>query len=636
MKSVLISLVLIVLSVVLSAQNNNAVEYYNQARKLYYSMQYKEAASLLDMAIEKDKKYLSAYQLLANIYIELDDIEAVAGVYEKMVENCINEYPEGYFVLAETEYYLGNYEKAVGLYKKYLSLKNPDPRVKMLCEKSLKNCEFALNAIANPVPFNPKNLGENVNSEYNEYLPSISADESVLVITRKLPKKKIYNPLDTEQEDFLICYKDSSGWTKARLLSTSINTDRSEGAQTLSADGNYMFFTACDREDGKGNCDIYFTKKENGVWLKPINIGSPVNTPAYEGQPSISSDGTTLYFVSDRTGSMGGLDIYKTTISEGGKFSVPENLGIIINTKENEQSPFIHADGQTLYFSSSGHPGLGSSDLYVSHLNEAGEWSVPENLGYPINTSGYEMSLIVNAAGNKAYFASQRDSGFGGMDIYEFILHDDVRPVATTYFKGNVYDSETKKPLTAQFELIDLETNRLIQKSYSDPNNGSFLLCIPSGKNYALNVNKEGYLFFSESFMLKDSHDKMHPYIMDIGLKPIKAGETIVLKNVFFDTNKYNLKPESTAELNKLISFLKKYPELKIEIRGHTDNVGTDEDNQVLSENRAKAVYDYLVSNNIDGNRLSYNGYGEKLPVASNDTPEGRALNRRTEIKILE
>jgi outer membrane protein OmpA-like peptidoglycan-associated protein len=330
------------------------------------------------------------------------------------------------------------------------------------------------------------------------------------------------------------------------------------------------------------------------------------------------------------------MHIFESTLSDSGYWSVPVKLSDTINTQGKEECPFIAPDNQTLYFCSDGHPGFGGTDIFMSRRLPNGRWGTPVNLGSPINTSKNETGISIDPNGKLAYFSSDRAGGYGGMDIYSFVLPDSMRPQQVTYMKGKVYDVNTSQPLIAYFTLIDLETGKVISESTSRPVDGTFLVCLPINKNYALNVSRKGYLFYSDNFSLKDvkaTYD--HPFLKNVPLQPIDTGATIVLNNIFFPTNKYDLKPESEVELAKLISFLKSNPTIKIQLSGHTDNQGTPQSNIILSENRAKAVYNYLIAHTIDAARLTYKGYGQTRPVATNDTPEGRQLNRRTEMKII-
>jgi outer membrane protein OmpA-like peptidoglycan-associated protein len=339
--------------------------------------------------------------------------------------------------------------------------------------------------------------------------------------------------------------------------------------------------------------------------------------------------------VSNRAGGQGGTDIWKCTKNEAGKWANLVNLGDSVNSPENEESPYIHPDNKTLYFSSEGWPGMGNKDLFLSRIKKDGKFSTPMNLGYPINTAESERDLIVSANAKTAYFSSERPGGNGGLDLYSFELYKEAQPQAVTYVKGKVFDKVTKIGLEAKFELIDLETGQMVMQATSMTGSGEFLVCLPINKNYLMNVSKNGYLFASENFSLKGLTDNLKAYEMNVPLTPIKAGEKVVLKNIFFETASFTLKEESKIELQKLKSFLILNAATTIEIGGHTDNVGDKKSNQILSENRAKAVYDYLIANEITKERLTFKGFGDTMPIDDNKTETGKANNRRTEFMIV-
>ena len=353
------------------------------------------------------------------------------------------------------------------------------------------------------------------------------------------------------EEDFFYCDRLDTGWHKAVNLGPPINTHGNEGALCISPDGKMIFFAACNRPDSYGSCDIYWSRKEGNHWTVPENLGPVVNSPAWDSQPSFSSDGKTLYFASKRQGGKGSSDIWKTELQPDGQWTEPVNLGDSINTKAEEMAPFIHPDNQTLYFSSRGHPGMGGLDLFYSRKDANGNWTRPVNLGYPINTSADEITLVVNANGDVAYISSDKLGGKGRQDIYSFKLYENARPHKTTYFKGIVYNKETGQRLEARFELTDLETGRTVVQSSSDAITGEFLLSFPVDKNYALNVSKEGYLFYSDNFLLEGDNTQAKPFVKNIPLQEIKVGETVILKNIFFDTDKYDLKEESRSGAGK-------------------------------------------------------------------------------------
>ena len=617
------------------AQYSDADILVKSAKKNFEQHKYENALKILDQAKKVDKYNIDIYFLFGEIYYDLNQLDKVIEEYKKATIEIGSKEPIMFLLLGNTLLTSGNYEEAKVNLQKYVDNKKANKQYISHVKQDIKKCEFAINAIKNPVPFEPENLGAGVNSKYDEYLPALNAEENTLVFTRKIPKLHPSQYEGKEQEDFFISHKEGNNWSSSKSLGRSVNTQDNEGAQSLSTNGNYLFFTACNRPTGYGGCDIYLTRKDSkGYWSKPMNMGDIINTKYWESQPSISPDSKTLYFTSNRPGGKGKLDIWKSTIGENGKFGKPVNLGDSINTPYNEISPFIHADNTTLYYSSDGKIGMGGLDLFVVKKLNDSTWSTPKNLGYPINTFADENSLIVNAKGNKAYYASNIDSGFGGIDLYSFDLYKEAQPESVTYLKGKIYDSITKFPLSAKFQLIDLETNELVIESYSNKTTGKFLICIPANRNYALNVNKEKYIFYSDNFSLKNADVKTMPFVKDIPLSKIEKGNKVVLKNIFFETDSYVLKDESKIELNKLISFLNFNKVVNIEISGYTDNVGGVEHNQLLSENRAKAVYTFLVNNKINKNRLSYKGYGENNPISSNNTEEGKALNRRTEFII--
>ncbi len=635
-----------------STKNKKAISAYEEALQSFNRKDYFTAVQLMKKAIKYDDEFTEAHIVLAEIYIENGDRRNAIASYENVMKIDPDFFPGLYFSLARLQMMENEFETAKKHLEKYLTYTNLKPISISQAKRKLESCEFAIEAIKNPVPFEPVNIGENINTQYDEYWPSLTADEQTLVITRLVPKD-MNNELNGNinqqnmkpdpqglsmfsrvQEDFFVSVKENDMWSKALNMGEPLNSAGNEGAQALLVDGRVMYFTACNRPNGKGRCDIYKSELENNEWTEPVNISSPVNTAAWEAQPSISPDGKTLYFISNRNGGQGQKDIWMSNLLPDGNWSKPVNLGDKINTPGQEQSPFIHPDNKTLYFASNGHTGMGGFDLFKTTRNDDGTWSEPVNLGYPINTTFDEIGLIVNAKGDKAFFSSDRLSN-KGRDIFEFELYEEARPNPVSYIKGKVFDAESNKNLTATFELINLETNELIMQAESDKNSGEFIVCIPTDNDYALNVSKEGYLFYSDNFELKGVHEISDPYLKDIALKPIKPGERIILRNIFYATDSYELEEKSKVELSKLFEFLNNNPSLIIEISGHTDNVGTGEYNLELSENRAKSVYQYLLEKGIENERLKYKGYGENKPISTNDTEQGRRENRRTELKIL-
>jgi outer membrane protein OmpA-like peptidoglycan-associated protein len=406
-----------------------------------------------------------------------------------------------------------------------------------------------------------------------------------------------------------------------------------EGAQNISQDGQWLIFTGCNFPEGYGNCDLYISYLMPGGWSVPENLGPSINTEFWESAPSLSPDKRDLYFASRRPGGYGGGDIYVSHRLQNGEWSEAENLGPPINTIGDEGTPFIHADNLTLYFTSDGHQGYGQDDLFLTRKDADGKWTKPENLGYPINTVENEGSMVVAADGKTAYYASDRADTRGELDLYSFELREDIRPARTLWVKGKVYDQKTRKGLPSSIELTDLATRRVVSSVQTDET-GNYLVTLPVGKDWAFNVNRKGYLFFSANFPISQKQPDS-VYSIDIPLQPIEADAEIVLKNIFFDLNKYDVKPESQVELDKVVQLMKENPGLFIQISGHTDDIGKPADNLVLSENRAKSVVNYLRSKGIDPKRLTSKGWGNEKPLSNSKTDEARALNRRTELRVL-
>lgn len=491
--------------------------------------------------------------------------KGVVGQYEEAIK-LLNKaldidpgYAEAWLVLGNQWMALEQYSDARECYRHCLELNPKSTRWQREAKEGVRVAEWRQHAIENPVPFRPINLGANINTEDDEYLPALTADYRMLVFTRRSPRNELtQRGLDMEEDFFISDYDTMElNWGPARRMPEPLNSHGNEGAQTLSHDGRVVLFTACGRGDGHSGCDIYMSVRHGGRWGKPRNLGAPVNSVYWESFPSLSIDGYTLYFVSNRPGGYGGTDIWCCTLEEG-RWSEPHNLGPTINTKGNETAPYIHFDDKTLYFASDGHTGMGGMDLFRAKRIDDTTWGDVKNLGYPINTPGEENNLIVAPDGRTAIFSSDRYGGYGRQDLYSFVMPAPVRPERITFID----------PIRQAENLLTL-------------------------------------------------------------------GDTVTLRNIFFETAKATLMEPSLAELDRLAEALKRHPYLRLEVGGHTDAVGKDEDNLLLSERRAKAVYDYLIERGIDADRLTYRGYGESRPVATNDTPEGRALNRRTTLTPL-
>lgn len=623
-----------------SSTNKKAIKLYEKGRG-YYDGRNNELAELsLLAALGKDPNFIEAELMLAYVYQDARMYEKALLHYERCIEINPDFFPEIYVSAATIQLKYGDYVAAKRNFTGYLSFKGAPLIQKKFAENGLKTCDFAIHAIKHPVPFNPINLGDKINSSLPEYFPSISVDGETLLYTRKLKSKMTYTGFN---EDFFVSKFDGKTWEQSQNVQP-INSMTNEGAPSLSANGRFLIFTSCASIDGDygrdrkgyGSCDLFYTYNVGDNWTKPKNLGRTINSHHWETQPSFSADGKTLYFIRGMGRSTERQqDIYTAKHSEEGVWSEPVRLSNTINTPEIEESVFIHPDGKTLYFSSNGHPGMGGLDLFMSQKDENGKWKTPINLGYPINTFKNENSLLVSSDGELAYFASDRAGGYGGLDLYKFEMPAHAKPNKVNYLKGKVYDADTKRPIAAQFELIDLNTREVVVASFADEVTGDYLVSLPINKEYALNASHNGYLFFSENFLLTEGNAS-EPFQKDVAMHKIEVNKTMVLKNVFFNTDEFDLKPKSKIELDKLVRFLSLNITLKIELGGHTDNLGSKSSNQILSENRAKAVYSYLIEKGIVEERLSSKGYGDTKPIADNASEKGRAENRRTEFKIIE
>ena len=611
-----------------SKVNKKALLLYEQARERAESGNYISATAFLQQAIEADAGYADAYLGLGRIQLEWKNYRNAVGNFEKAIAidsgYCINYFYSYSLCLAG----IGVFEKALEAISLLLK-KSPPANERRLTDalQHQKDYRFAIEYTRQQTDknyvFAPRNVGAGVNSTESEYFPTLSIDGKQLVYTRRL------NDLN---EDFFISELTGKDWLSSKPIEGKINTNTSEAAQSISSDGEWMVFTAKDRKDSYGNYDLYFSTHNAFGWTESVNLGGRVNSDQWDSQPCLSPDKRDLYFASRRLGGIGGVDIYVCHMQTNGKWSEPENLGTTINTSGDDQCPFIHADNQTLYFVSNGHQGYGGNDIFVSRRGPNGEWEKPVNLGYPINTIDDEGTLFVAADGKTAYYASDRSDSKGGLDIYSFELREKMRPFRTVWVKGKVFDKKTGSPLPSTVELTDLQSKQLISKVNTDAE-GNYFITLPMGKDYAFSVGRKNYLFYSDNFpMTERSTDST--YTKDIPLIPIEVNAKMILKNIFFETNQFTLKKESQVELDELVSLLNENPTLRIEISGHTDNVGMPADNLSLSNNRAKAVIEYLLGKNISSQRLQAKGYGETQPIADNKTEDGRGRNRRTEMIV--
>ena len=608
--------------------SKKAQSLFNEGLKFQSYGEYEQAINLFKQSIKKAPKFLNAYDALANTYQKNNQLINSKNTYLKLL-SLKSDHFFGLYELGNIYFDLENIDSSEFYYRRFLRMNSSNDKYAQNAQLNLRNINFSRDAFKNPVNVNPVNMGSSINSKDQEYSPAFAIDEKTIYITKRMGNLSDNRP----NEDLYFAELNDESWDKVKDIGPPINTIENEGAFSISSDGNYIFFTSCSRNGGKGQCDIWLTSKKNNRWDEPKNLQSPINTKYWESQPSISSDGRMLYFSSDRPGGYGGTDIWVSEFSNSG-WSAPKNLGPTVNTSKDEQFPFIHSDNRTLYFSSNGHPGLGKSDLYLTRKDVKLNWEIPINMGFPINSRGQDWNLVVARDGKTAYFSSDQLKGFGGLDIYTFQLPEKLQAEKVSYLRGYVRDAITKQPLSANVELspINGEPTTL---TYAKPGTGMFLVPLKINMKYALTIDKDGYLFYTEFYNMP-AIQRDQPIELFIDLEKIELGNSVVLKNIFFDTDKSDIKDESKQELEKLIDFLSENNSIRIEISGHTDNVGDSKHNMVLSENRAKSVCDFLTNNGIEKSRLTYKGFGDTQPIKQNNTDENRAKNRRTEFKIIQ
>lgn len=556
-----------------------------------------------------------------------------------------------------------DFDKAIELYEKYKRSLSPDKLREMSSEidKKITECVAGKELVKNPVRVKIENMGGGINSQYPDYGPIVNADESILYFTSR---REGTTGNDKDQVDFEY-YEDIYSteykinyWAPPVNLGTTINTYGHDALIGLSPDGNSLL-NYRDRDGG----DIYISYLKGNEWSRPKPLDAPINSKYQENSATFSFDGRGLYFVSDRPGGYGGKDIYFSRMDKKGKWSEPINLGAAVNTKYDEIGVFMLPDGKTLYFSSKGHYSMGGYDVFKS-VFEDGKWSEPQNIGYPINSADNDVFFSISASGRHGFYSSVRPEGMGGQDIYLInfygpekhpVFNNEDNLIATkenadleiymekfetihttqlTLVKGQITDALNGLPIAATIDLVDNETGEVIATFESNSVSGKYIVSLPSGKNYGISVRAEDYLFHSENFDIP-AQAEYREVEKNIALKKVEVGSEIALHNIFFDYKKSELTRESVTELNNLVKLMNQYPTIKIEISGHTDDVGDEDYNQKLSVDRAKAVVDYLISKGISSARLSYVGYGFTRPIAPNDTEEGRRLNRRSEFKII-
>ncbi len=610
-----------------TSKNKKAIKLYTEARTLMGARSFDKAFEKLQLAVNKDPDFAEAYLKLATIYrIRFQD-SLQMNCYREVVTRypTTTRFASAWYYLGLHTFEEGQYEESLSYLKDYQKLTSSKGKYKKKAKLMIENCDFAIAYKVNDFQFNPRPLPPNVNQFKQQYFPVLTADQKSLIFVKR----------EANEEIMLSTLDENGVWGNPVSISENINTEFNEGTGTISADGRKLVFTSCMGRKGFGSCDLYFSQKVGDEWSVPKNMGSAINSSAWDSQPSLSADGRTLYFVSNRAGGYGRRDIYVSKLTDNNKWSKPENIGTDINTPFDDISPFIHPNGQRLYFATDGRLGFGGYDIFFTE-KEATRWSKPINFGYPINTHNDEVSMYISSDGSKGYYSHEEKLG----DSFTSTLFEiDIPPALqienkSTYVFGKVMDKSTKMPLVAEISLIDLDTETPIEVVSSDSLNGDYLIVLTEGKEYGLFAESVGYLYTSKNFNLTDSLQMPVEVILE--LDSIQVGSKIVLNNIFFEFNSFELTSTSKVELSKIIDLLNNSFISKVRISGYTDNVGNTQYNLELSKKRARSVFNYLIENGVAKSKLAFVGKGATNFIAENGTESQRSLNRRIEFEIVE
>ena len=550
----------------------------------------------------------------------------------KTINICPDNFPKAYYFLGEIAYNRKDYVNADIYLKKCLELEISDPYYSdavLLYSKAKTLAEI----INNPVDFNPK-IVKGISTKFDEYLPIISPDQELSFFTRRLEKKSKQSITPIIVEEFTWSKKENITFEVGSALDYPFNIESNEGGASITIDNKILYYTKCSlTQGGYKNCDIFYVFNQDGSWSEVQNFSKNFSKiDSWESQPTVSSDGKTIIFASDRKGGYGKIDLYEIQLVNG-VWTDLKNLGSNINSNENEKSPYLHTDGKTLFFASQNFPTLGGFDIFYSRKDSLGNWGEPKNIGYPINSVADEISLFVSTDGNTAYFASNHLDGVGGWDIYSFSLHDGAKPERVLFLKGELLNENGQVLEDVELEIKNLKTNKVTSVKVSA---GTYVsaLTLDDDSDVLITVKKEGFAFNS-TFIASDDTSFFTPTELNIELQSLEKGKSFNISNIFFSTNSYEINDLAQEILIEFSSYLKLNNSLVIEVNGFTDDIGDFNDNQILSENRANAVRNLILKNGISADRISFNGLGELNPIEPNKDEKSREANRRTEFKII-
>ena len=631
-------LVLILTVFALFAQAQDPREFYNDGIRALNNGDFGTAIAKLKEAVNLKNDYQDAWYYLGITFNYAKDYENAVYSMSRLKAINANYNPWMYYEACKALIELDKLEDAQNAANLFLKKLDDTPKNQMSRHQGIYRLNYAtksgaIRSVA-PTMSEPISIAA-INSSSGDYMPQVSPTGTRLYFTSVrqggFDDPDENNPNDFG-EDLYFSKLTNNSWSTPELLPEPLNSTGDDFGSAFTGDGQVMVYVKCETPEGIGNCDLYITQLVGTEWSKPVNMGNVVNSDDWDSQPTISSDGNRVIYTSARSGGYGGSDLYMVEKNQLGEWGIPQNLGGIVNSPFNENSPYLAPDGKTLYFASNGHPGYGGMDIFYS-LFENGKWSAPKNLGAPLNSKGDDTNFSISAEG-MGYFSSSRLDG-NNFEIFQIELPDELKPKPTVVVQGVVSNSKTDAPIGAVVLIEDINSGELISVNKSNSSSGEYLVVLPAGRNYSVSASSKGFFFYSQSFELPA--DTSYAEITnDIALEPIEKGTKVVLNNIFFESGRAELKPISYVELNKAVDLLKDNTTMVIEIGGHTDNVGSDALNLSLSEKRAEAVRKYMVLAGIEEERVRSKGYGETVPIADNSTAEGRAKNRRTEFEIVE
>ncbi|MBC8266050.1 MAG: OmpA family protein [Flavobacteriales bacterium] len=605
----------------------------NRASSLIEKNQFYKAQNLLKK-VNRNKDIPEVSRLFSILYWKQGENLQAEEFALKTIAVCPEKNPLIYYLLGEINYERKMYVHASKYLEKAINLGLNEAANKK-AEKMYKKAKVIADIINNPVPFSPQ-VVKGISTKADEYLPILSPDQEIVFYTRRGEKNEIGSLTNTMTEEFVFSKEETTDFNTGNPMPFPFNRNSNEGGASITIDNKTLYFTTCSNlSSGYNNCDLFYTfKQKDGGWSEIISFKKKINSvKSWESQPSISADGNTLIFASDRKGGFGGADLYLIQKNEKGEWSDPKNLGENINTKYNEKSPFLHTDNETMFFASNQFPSVGGYDIFFCRKDSLGNWQKPKNIGYPINTISDELGLFVSTDGKKAYFASNQLDGVGGWDLYSFDLYEGAKPKKVLFLKGELRDENGEVLRHATIELKNIQSK---EKHIVQVQNGEYAAAytIEDGDDVLLTINKKGYAFNS-TYISSDDADFSSPKKIDFEVEKLGDGKAFRLDNIYFASNSFELNPISKEILMAFADYLILNKNLKVAIHGHTDNIGSASANLLLSKNRAKAVFTFLLDNGIVAGKLDYKGFGKQEPIASNDTQKGRAQNRRTEFVIL-